>query len=60
MNKEGLNVTAYYVWSLMDNFEWAFGYDKRFGIIGVDYKTQKRIIKKSGKYYSNIIKTRSL
>jgi len=60
MNEEGLNVTAYYVWSLMDNFEWAFGYDKRFGIIGVDYETQKRIIKKSGRYYSNIIKTRSL
>ena len=60
MNNEGLNVIAYYVWSMFDNFEWAYGYNKRFGIVRVDYKSQKRIVKKSGKYYSNVIKNRSL
>ncbi len=54
--KEGVNLKGYFVWSLMDNFEWAYGYSKRFGIIYVDYKTQKRIVKDSGIYYSKIIK----
>jgi beta-glucosidase len=40
----------------MDNFEWAEGYAKRFGITYVDYKTQKRIIKKSGHWYKEVIK----
>lgn len=53
---EGVNLAGYFVWSLMDNFEWAEGYTKRFGIVYVDYKTQKRIIKKSGRWYSEVIK----
>ena len=44
------------MWSLLDNFEWAFGYDRRFGVIHVDYETQERIIKESGKWYGNLIK----
>jgi len=42
-----LPVKGYFVWSLLDNFEWAFGYEKRFGIVYVDYKTQVRTPKKS-------------
>ena len=40
----------------MDNFEWAYGYSKRFGIIYIDYDTQERILKNSGKWYMNVIK----
>ena len=48
---------GYYLWSLMDNFEWAYGYSKRFGIIYVDYKdNQKRHLKQSAKWYSEVIK----
>ncbi|NLW99043.1 MAG: family 1 glycosylhydrolase, partial [Actinomycetales bacterium] len=43
-------------WSLLDNFEWALGYSKRFGIVYVDYETQERIIKDSGKEYARIIR----
>ncbi|MGC8971110.1 MAG: GH1 family beta-glucosidase [bacterium] len=52
---DGVNLKGYFVWSLMDNFEWAFGYTKRFGIVYVDYPTQKRIIKRSGYYYREVI-----
>lgn len=54
--QEGCNVKGYFVWSLMDNFEWAEGYAKRFGIVYVDYPTQKRIIKQSGKWYAEVCK----
>lgn len=53
--QEGANLQGYYIWSLMDNFEWALGYSKRFGIVRVDYKTQKRTVKESGKYYSRVM-----
>lgn len=53
--EEGVEVCGYYAWSLLDNFEWAHGYSKRFGIIYVDYETQKRIIKKSGYWYKSVI-----
>ena len=52
---EGIPVEGYFCWSLMDNFEWAKGYNDRFGIIYVDYKTQERIIKDSGYWYKNVI-----
>ena len=52
----GSPVKGYYQWSLMDNFEWALGYEKRFGIVHVDFNTQKRIIKESGKWYAAVIK----
>lgn len=54
---EGYNVIGYQYWSIMDNFEWAEGYDPRFGIIHVDYKTKKRTIKDSGYLYQEIIRT---
>jgi beta-glucosidase len=53
---EGSPVKGYYEWSLMDNFEWALGYEKRFGIVHVDFDTQKRIIKDSGHWYADVIK----
>ncbi len=52
---EGVPVAGYFVWSLMDNFEWAFGYSKRFGIVYIDYPTQQRIIKDSGYWYRETI-----
>ena len=55
--QQGVNLRGYYAWSLLDNFEWAFGYSKRFGIVHVDYDTQKRTIKDSGRFYSKVIKT---
>ncbi len=53
---QGSPVKGYYQWSLMDNFEWALGYDKRFGIVHVDFQTQKRTIKDSGYWYRDQIK----
>ena len=52
----GANVRGYYVWSLLDNFEWAYGYSKRFGIVHVDYPTQTRTIKDSGHWYAGVIR----
>lgn len=57
---EGVDVNGYMYWSLMDNYEWAWGYDKRFGIVYVDYQTQERIIKDSGLAYAKIIADRKL
>ncbi len=52
---EGINVTGYFVWSFTDNFEWAEGYKPRFGLVYIDFKTQKRIVKYSGHWYSDLI-----
>ena len=51
---DGVPLGGYFVWSLLDNFEWAQGYAKRFGIVYVDYATQERIIKRSGHWYAGI------
>ncbi len=53
--QDGVDVRGYFVWSLLDNFEWAHGYTKRFGIVRVDYETQERIVKDSGEWYSRVI-----
>jgi beta-glucosidase len=52
---DGADVRGYFVWSLLDNFEWSWGYDKRFGIVRVDYETQERTVKDSGLAYAEII-----
>jgi len=60
MNEMGLNVAGYFYWSLLDNFEWGYGYSARFGIVYVDFKTQERIKKASFYKYRRIIQERAL
>jgi hypothetical protein len=50
-------VRGYFIWSLLDNFEWSHGYSKRFGIFHVDYATQKRTPKASARFYAEVIRT---
>ncbi|MDI3310926.1 MAG: GH1 family beta-glucosidase [Thermoanaerobacterium sp.] len=57
---DGGTLKGYFVWSLMDNFEWAHGYSKRFGIVYVDYETQRRILKDSALWYKDLISTRTI
>ena len=54
--EQGVDLRGWYVWSLMDNFEWRFGYKKRFGIVGIDYKTFARHMKASGLWYQRMIR----
>jgi beta-glucosidase len=54
--QKGVNVGSYFAWSLMDNFEWASGYEKRFGIVYVDYETQERCLKDSAIWYESFLK----
>ena len=51
---------GYFAWSLMDNFEWAWGYTKRFGLVYVDYATQRRIPKASARWYAEVIRRSGL
>ena len=53
----GAEVRGYFVWSLLDNFEWGSGYGQRFGLVYMDYPTQRRIPKASFRWYANLIKT---
>ena len=55
----GVKVDGYFAWSLMDNFEWAFGYCQRFGIVHVDYTTQERTLKQSAIAYRNMLLERA-
>ncbi|WOF22721.1 GH1 family beta-glucosidase [Microbacterium betulae] len=57
---EGVDVRGYFYWSLLDNYEWAWGYAKRFGIVHVDYDTQVRTVKDSGRAYASIIAARAV
>ena len=50
--RRGLPLRGYFAWSLLDNYEWAFGYTKRFGIVYVDYETQVRTVKASGRWFA--------
>jgi len=52
--EDGVPLRGYFVWSLLDNFEWALGYSRRFGVIYVDYSTQERIVKRSGRWYAMV------
>jgi beta-glucosidase len=56
----GVDLRGYFCWSLLDNFEWAEGYQKRFGIVYVDYPTQRRIPKASAAYYSEVMRANGL
>jgi beta-glucosidase len=58
--RAGVDVRGYFAWSLLDNFEWAYGYDKRFGIVHVDFETQQRTIKDSAYWYRDLIRSRQL
>jgi len=53
--RQGVDLRGYYAWSLLDNYEWSHGYSKRFGLVHVDYATQQRTIKQSGRYYASVI-----
>lgn len=53
---EGVNITGYFAWTLLDNFEWAHGYSARFGLVFVDFKTQERTVKESGKWFAGFLK----
>ena len=52
---QGVPMAGYMVWSLLDNFEWASGYEKRFGIVHVDYATQQRTLKDSARWYRDFL-----
>ncbi|WP_370409355.1 GH1 family beta-glucosidase [Streptomyces fradiae] len=52
---DGADVRGYFLWSLLDNFEWAYGYSKRFGIVHVDFATQRRTLKDSARWYADVI-----
>jgi beta-glucosidase len=56
----GADVRGYFAWSLLDNFEWGYGYAKRFGIVRVDFDTLERTVKQSGEWYARLAKTGTL
>jgi beta-glucosidase len=58
--KAGVNLAGYYVWSLLDNFEWAWGYQRRFGIVYVDFETQRRIPKNSARFYADVVRANAV
>jgi beta-glucosidase len=58
--EDGVNLAGYFVWSLLDNFEWGWGYQKRFGIIFVDYATQHRIPKSSAHFYAGVARANAV
>ena len=57
---DGVNLRGYFAWSLLDNFEWAEGYAKRFGLVYVNFGTQKRILKRSGEFYATVTRANAL
>src|SRR5262249_21183902 len=56
----GVKLRGYFCWSLLDNFEWSFGYSKRFGIVYVDYPTQRRITKASARFFGDVARRNAL
>ena len=57
---DGADIRGYLTWSSFDNFEWALGYERRFGLTYVDYDTQERIIKDSGRWYAEVIRNNAV
>ncbi len=55
--RDGVNLHGYFIWSLVDNFEWSSGFSKRFGLVYVDHKTQQRIVKDSGYWVKALIQS---
>ena len=55
--EEGVDARGYFAWSLMDNYEWASGYNERFGLVHVDYQTQKRTVKDSAYWYKRVMES---
>ena len=58
--EDGFDIQGYFYWSLMDNFEWAFGYDMKFGLYAVDYKTQERTLRKGAEAFIDIVKSENI
>jgi beta-glucosidase len=58
--RDGASLAGYYVWSLLDNFEWGWGYQKRFGIVYVDFGTQRRTPKSSARFYSDVVRANAI
>jgi beta-glucosidase len=58
--RDGAHLAGYFVWSLLDNFEWSWGYSMRFGIVFVDYQTQRRIPKTSASFYSEVVRANAV
>jgi len=57
---DGVKLRGYFCWSLLDNFEWAFGYSKRFGLVYVDFPTQRRVVKASGRFFRDVARRNAL
>jgi beta-glucosidase len=57
---DGVDLRGYFVWTLMDNFEWAWGYARRFGLVHVDYATQERTVKDSARWFAGVARTNAL
>ncbi|MBA3729164.1 MAG: family 1 glycosylhydrolase, partial [Actinobacteria bacterium] len=53
-SEAGASLAGYFLWSFLDNFEWAHGYSKRFGLVHVDYPTQRRTPKRSARWYGGV------
>lgn len=58
--QDGVSLAGYFAWSLLDNFEWAVGYQKRFGLVFVDFGTQRRIPKSSARFYSGVARANAV
>ncbi len=58
--RDGASLAGYFVWSLLDNFEWGWGYQKRFGIVFVDFGTQRRIPKSSARFYADVVRANAV